>query len=475
MDGIILTPLHDAILDKNVDLALDLITDEVDVNAKEAFRGNTPLHLIVQNACETKPQGYDDNLFLVKILTDAGANVNSVNFVGRTPLHDAISSHTIRLIQHLLACGADVNQSDASHNSPLHEVARQMRSTDEDEAELLNVARLLLEHKANVNAQSRRGFTPLHLLAQSNSVDAVELFLEHEADVNIRDNSGDTAVNIASRCGNFEVLRLLVRNGAELNSTNPMNGSPLHWACSRNEIKIVKFLLKNGANIDAVDSAGCTPLNRSLKASQTSVHDLKEKREKTLVLLLKNWPDVNTIDFTGNNILKIDSDRNCRRIIIEHLAKMEMRNLPINPSLLLTISQLYYYYFTDSGMYDISYFTECKDELLLARMIQLDDSDVNFFDLLVDDESKLVNYARNGGLVECFENSDYEEIFPIYGPTIKKNMTKALKRRRLYDDAAVALTQCLPIVVGPDHLVIQGILFFLDKKDLKNLSEIDYD
>lgn len=48
----------------------------------------------------------------------------------------------------------------------------------------MDIAAMLLEYGANAGAESKAGFTPLHLSAQEGHVDMTNLLLEHKADVN---------------------------------------------------------------------------------------------------------------------------------------------------------------------------------------------------------------------------------------------------------------------------------------------------
>lgn len=48
----------------------------------------------------------------------------------------------------------------------------------------MDIANTLLEYGAQPNAESKAGFTPLHLSAQEGHSDMSALLLEHKADVN---------------------------------------------------------------------------------------------------------------------------------------------------------------------------------------------------------------------------------------------------------------------------------------------------
>lgn len=48
----------------------------------------------------------------------------------------------------------------------------------------MDIANTLLEYGAHPNAESKAGFTPLHLSAQEGHVDMSSLLLEHKADPN---------------------------------------------------------------------------------------------------------------------------------------------------------------------------------------------------------------------------------------------------------------------------------------------------
>lgn len=48
----------------------------------------------------------------------------------------------------------------------------------------MDIATTLLEYGAKANAESKAGFTPLHLAAQEGHTDMATLLIDHHADVN---------------------------------------------------------------------------------------------------------------------------------------------------------------------------------------------------------------------------------------------------------------------------------------------------
>jgi hypothetical protein len=95
------------------------------------------------------------------------------------------------------------------------------------------MVRKLIEYNADVNAQNRIGWTPLHIasrLVQPN-IDVVQLLLERGVDVNARAKDGCTALHEASAYGTPEIVRLLLEHGANVEMKNN-NGRTPHQTMS---------------------------------------------------------------------------------------------------------------------------------------------------------------------------------------------------------------------------------------------------
>lgn len=96
-------------------------------------------------------------------------------------------------------------------------------------------------------------------------------------------------------------------------------------------------------------------------------------------------------------------------MVLEHLAKLKIRGFSISSDLLKTVS---------SHKDHKEYFRRCTEELAVAESTKLCNTWVSYFNLLIDNEVKLANYAGNSELVKDFQNSKYFEKFPIFGSSM---------------------------------------------------------
>jgi hypothetical protein len=71
------------------------------------------------------------------------------------------------------------------------------------------VAKLLLEHGADPNAQDKHGNTPLHDAAFEGHVGIIKLLLDHGADPTAKNKDGDTPLDLARRRGHRKVVSLI--------------------------------------------------------------------------------------------------------------------------------------------------------------------------------------------------------------------------------------------------------------------------
>jgi ankyrin repeat protein len=56
----------------------------------------------------------------IRVLLEAGANMDAVDDRGITALHLAASAGHVLVMQHLLVCGVNVDRTDVHGSAPLH-------------------------------------------------------------------------------------------------------------------------------------------------------------------------------------------------------------------------------------------------------------------------------------------------------------------------------------------------------------------
>jgi ankyrin repeat protein len=68
---------------------------------------------------------------------------------------------------------------------------------------------------ADVNANDKDGYTPLHIAAQQGRDDVVKLLLAGGADVNAKDDKGETPLQLAKSSDKTATVELLRQHGGQ--------------------------------------------------------------------------------------------------------------------------------------------------------------------------------------------------------------------------------------------------------------------
>ncbi|MGD0815313.1 MAG: ankyrin repeat domain-containing protein [Verrucomicrobiota bacterium] len=123
---------------------------------------------------------------------------------GWTPLHWAAYEGHMDLAELMLNNKAEVDANNKNGDTPLNRAAAKGHKS---------VAELLLAHKAEVNAKNYAGWTPLHEAAFEGHKETTELLLGSKADVNARNNMGQTPMHLATLKGHKDVAELLSQHG----------------------------------------------------------------------------------------------------------------------------------------------------------------------------------------------------------------------------------------------------------------------
>uniref|UniRef100_A0ABD2VV80 PRANC domain-containing protein n=1 Tax=Trichogramma kaykai TaxID=54128 RepID=A0ABD2VV80_9HYME len=218
-----LTPLHFTCMRNDdsdlVKMLFELSTDkhhpmQIDVVDKEL--GRTPLHYALANGWKSQ---------IVRVLLTSGANPNSADKKGLTPLHIICRENRRNdLMKMLFELSNDkyqpvqVDALDNSCNTPLY-YALSCGHRD--------LVEFLLRNDADPNLANKKGWTPLHIICnrdQYKNDDLIELFFKvndekHQlVQVNARNTLGQTPLQLAVANILPHEVDVLLAHGADLSS-----------------------------------------------------------------------------------------------------------------------------------------------------------------------------------------------------------------------------------------------------------------
>jgi len=260
------TPLYYAIRSKDVNTVKTLVTKGADVNLT-AEKDYPPIYYAVRNK----------NLDIVKLLVAKGAKFDVKVLDDRTVFHHAVSQGSKDIVEffvsegidiprlYLSACmgdlvgikdlveqGADINSKDELGWTPLYWAVSMGRQ---------EMTEFLISKGALVDIRTKNGRTPLRQAVQAGTVKLVKLLISKGAVVKAKDKQGNTPLHRALAAGHHEIVELLIAKGADVNAKTRVNWTPLHQAAIGGHKDVVEILIAHGADVTVKDRWGRTPLD----------------------------------------------------------------------------------------------------------------------------------------------------------------------------------------------------------------------
>ncbi|OXB61550.1 hypothetical protein ASZ78_010407 [Callipepla squamata] len=197
---------------------------------------------------------------IVQDLVSLGAQVNTTDCWGRTPLHVCAEKGHAQVLQAIQKGAMGSNQyvdleatnydgltalhcAVLAHNAVLHELQNCQPPHSPEVQELLlrnkslvETIKTLIQMGASVEAKDRKsGRSALHLAAEEANLELIRLFLELPnclSFVNAKAYNGNTALHVAAslqyRVSQLDAVRLLMRKGADPSARNLENEQPVH-------------------------------------------------------------------------------------------------------------------------------------------------------------------------------------------------------------------------------------------------------
>lgn len=193
------------------------------------------------------------NQELIRLLIDAGADINSVcEFCyGRAVIQIALEYSNFTLFHDLKNKGARIDVTDKTGRTLLHSVATTGN---------VSIAEELINANLDINSRDEDGATPVQFAAANGYLKLVKLFDLKGAVLSINENDGSGILINAVNGGNDTLVNYLLDKNFDVNSLSEDSWSPLLYACYNNNLPIVKTLIKKGADPNKANSDDEEPL-----------------------------------------------------------------------------------------------------------------------------------------------------------------------------------------------------------------------
>ena len=237
-------------------LLLTTIAAVVLVGCGESQQSSTPV--------EAKP---------VKLVPEA----KPVNPKANKALLNAVKKGEIEAAKQAITDGANLNTKDERGTTPIHIAAGRGN---------LGLMKLLVKKGANIETKNDNGDSLLHMASISAQKDVFEYLVEKGANVNAKNRDGTTPLHVANY--HEEVASFLIKNGADVNAKDGFGSTPIFLI---NSPEVVKILIRNGGDVNAVDRFGTTPLDSALSQSEAlkiTIPDVSLRLKEIADLLRKH-------------------------------------------------------------------------------------------------------------------------------------------------------------------------------------------
>ena len=269
---------------------------------------------IYKKAKEVLKRSIDNNREIIKLLIDAGADINASSYYGNTAL---THTHDLETIKLLLAAGADPN------GGKRHSPDSEMEAMDEKDTRPIKL--------------------PLIEAISSDNLEAIKLLLAAGADPNAQTHAGESALSTVFFNDKYtiekkqedkstiekkrELAQILINAGANINSSIS-DGTILSICMNEEMIESAKLAIELGADVN-IHMSGWKPKPGHITLSPPIIMTAALKANKNpeyLKLFLAAGAEPDMVDYEGKTALfKILTDSS-----LDIMKKREIAQMLIN-------------------------------------------------------------------------------------------------------------------------------------------------
>lgn len=268
------------------------------------------------------------------ILQSGRIQIDSKDLRGRTALHIALEKKQSDLAKLLVKFGSSVDQKNGQGLTPLlialqngleafaSSIVNTVKSVEDIDGEqnlalhlaisqkFESLALALLERTSLVNAKNKVQETPFYLAVETNSLALVQALLHKKADADLATFSG-APIHVAIQNQVPDIILAVIKATKNLDVKNSLTQTPLVLATMLGTAEQVSWLLER-ASVDLADGKGMTALHL---ASQLDALD-------KIQLLIAAHANVNALTLEKRSPLFLVKSLSAARLLIEAQARL---------------------------------------------------------------------------------------------------------------------------------------------------------
>ena len=200
--------------------------------------------------------------------------LNELNEKGIWPLFLALKNRNEKMVRLLLEAGVNVNYTDTNGISALNGTVL---------ADRPRMTQLLIEAGANPNLKSKDGNSAIHLAAITGKSRVLTELLKGEFNIDLQNANGETPLSSATQADNTaDIISILLKAGANPNRFDNEKLAPIHYVAMSNDMELLDLLIEYGADVNAQAGSGLTPVIASTTSqdNEEMIRALVDKEAK---------------------------------------------------------------------------------------------------------------------------------------------------------------------------------------------------